>query len=743
MLTATTGLPRINIPEKDKNEDYHKSWIRAITGTTFVTSWTSNYRVLEMLYKYYLDGSSSDLTGYLQTAADGSSLPAIWLSLNGLKSNLDLLVGEMEQRGYEITVKALNKEAVSRKLDEKERLRVERRLKPIAQYGQQMTGMPLQHDDEYVPDTDEELNEYMDLTFKDKTELIMEAALKFTARFSHWDEKRKALFRDVLIANRGIVRNEIVRGLPVARRVDPLRFIFDPNSTDDMLSDSTYFGEVEYMPLAQAAEVYGLDQEEIDQVYSSYNEYLGVNPINNGGGNFNDNAMYASDFGAMPNQVLKWFKILDGTPRCLVLKGVWRDYKELKHKNEVVEKNGVPVEFLQDLSGKDTSKIDKEKILLNKIQCWRQATLIGGVILKDWGEVPNQPRDLSTFEVSEPPYKVWIPNFLMGRSVSKLEQLTGLQLLKDIAMYQVQLAMARSGPKGLIVDMAMMPQGTSKETVMANIKSDGLVFVNSQEYINANIGGGMNLFKDFDLTLSQSIGQYFEIMQYIDAQIASISGVSPERQGLVQGASAAVGVTQSALAQSNLVTAPYFDGFERFCARVLNHQAKLIKIAWAGREIFAPIIGDTGIDFLKDNIDIELDEFGVFVESSPPMINDRQQLEKTLDIYLQTSQGDPQVLADVLAIRIEPDTKVAIRKFQRMVNLRIKAQQQQAAAQQQQDQAMQQHQAAMEQVNTENEQQIPLKLQQMKNSGNLDKTLVTSRTKLNSEKLKLLGQPNT
>src|SRR5882672_1635512 len=328
MLTNTSSFPRIDIPDSEKDSDYGKRWVQAIVSNTFTDTWTNNYQVLEMLYKYYLDGSSGDLTGYLQTAPDGSSLPAIWLSLNGLKSNLDLLIGEMEERGYEIKVKALNKEAVSRKLDEKERLRVERRLKPIAQFGEQMTGIPLQQNDEYVPQTDQELNEYIDLSFKDKAEIIMEAALKFTARATNWDEKRKALFRDCLIANRSIVKNEIHRGLPQGRRIDPLKFIFDPNATDDMLSDATYFGEIEYMPLAQAAEQYGLTDEEVTQAYTSYNEYLGMNPASN-----NQASNFTNDFSMMPGQRIKWFKIMDGTPRCLVLRACWRDYKLLKHKN--------------------------------------------------------------------------------------------------------------------------------------------------------------------------------------------------------------------------------------------------------------------------------------------------------------------------------------------------------------------------------------------------------------------------
>ncbi len=726
MLPTSSSYPLITTPEKDKNENYHRSWVQGICSSTFTESWANNYQVLEMLYRYFLEGSSPDLTAYLQTAPDGSSMPGVWMSLNSVKDKLETLIGEMEERGYDIKVRALNKEAISRKLEEKERLRVERRLQPIANYVKQVAGVQVQKD-EYIPQTDKELDEYIDLTFKDKAEIIMEAALKFIARFSEWDEKRKALFRDVLIANRAIVKNEIIRGVPQSRRIDPLKFIFDPNSTDDMLSDSTFFGEVEYMPMAAAAERYGLTVEELEQARSSYDDFLGMG---------NPAAGADSAFNCMPGQRLKWFKVIDGTPRCLVLRACWRDYKVLNHKSETIEKHGVKTTHTQEVD--KVSEKEKDKIITNKIECWRQGTLIGGVILKEWGECPNQPRDLSSFEKTEPPYKVWVPNFLIGRSVGKLEQLVGLQLLKDISMYHVQLAMARSAGKVLMLDEAFIPDGWTKEAVVSHLKTDGITWVNSKEYQMAQ--GNINLMESFDLTLSESVGQYFTIMQYIDSQISIISGVTPERQGVVQGSSQAVGVTQAALFQSNLVTAPYFKGFERFCGRVLNHQAKMVKIAWANNEKFAPIIGDTGIDFLKDNIDLDLDEFGVFVESLPPVLLDRQQLEKTLDIYLQVSQGDPQILADVLAIRLEPDTKAAIRRFQRMVYKR---------AQEAQAQAQQQMQMEQQQANDDREAQYrdiianlegQLQLQDKKNEGSERKTLITSRTKLNSEKLRLLNR---
>jgi hypothetical protein len=713
-------FPNIAVSDRSKDLEYHKCWGLAIVSNTFTDSWVTNYTKLQMLSSLYQVGTGSELTSYLQTNPDGSASPAIWTSLNTIKSRLRVLLGELEERGYIIKARALNSEAESRKLEEKERLRIKRKLQDVRIEAEQLSGLPLESQ-EYVPQSDEELKEYIDLTWKDKNVLIIEAALKWIAKRTNWDERRKRLFLNTLWANRAIVRNDIVRGIPQPFEIDPLRFIFDPNSTDDLLSDSTYFGEVEYMPLAAAAERYGLSEDELKEAYNSYQAYLGL-------GNRNDSEFHSS-WGAMPGQCLRWFKVEDGTPRCLVIRAVWRDYKTLSHKYEENEKG----KFLQDMTGEKVRERDKDKIKTDKIQCWRQATIIGGNIVKEWGECPNQPTSTDSLEVTEPPYIVWVPEFLNGKDVSMVEQLATPQLLKDIALYKLQLEQAKAIGRVLVLDMAMFPEGMTKEQVISYMKSEGVVFVNSKEY---QLGtGNMNLFKDYDLGLSQSIAQQVAYIDYLDRQIDGMTGINAERQGQVAGSSQAVGVFQSAISQGNLITAPYFRGFERFCSRVLNHQAKLVKIAWADKEKFAPIIGDVGINFLKDNIDISLDEFDVIVESLPPIAQDRQMVQQLVMTAVQTGELP---ISDALSILIETDLTVAIRKFQRKYALRQIMMNQQEQQMSQQEQQMQMQQMELQNQQAQGNWQNQLQLQQLKNQGNIQKTALTGRVKLRSQQVDLL-----
>lgn len=723
------SFPRLDVPKSEKNQKYHEDFARAIVNRSVDDTWRNSWLLISECYKFLEDGSNGELVSHLQKADDNSDLPALWLSLNSIRTKVDVLVGEMEARGYEIRVRALSKEAVVRKHEEKERLRVKRKLQPLFSTADAEADIPTGNT-EYVPQTDQELNEYADLSFKDKFELIMTGALRWLAARNNWDEERKTLLTDVIASGRTWTKSEIIRGLPRARRVHPLNMIFDTSSKKDDLSDSTFFGEIEYLSLASAAERFNLSSEELEKVYNAHQEHQGTNPANEA---VSSAAPYAYSFNTIGGNRLLWFKTIGSELRVLVARAVWRDFEVINYKDETNPKYGT--EHFQKIPDTETPKSGKS--VSRKIEIWRQCTIVGGHIIREWGECPNQVRNLSDLGTTEPPYQSWIPDYSSGRGVSKVERLASIQLYKDILMYNLQNAVIQAGAKGITYDLAMKPDNMTIEEVMKYLKVFGISFFNSKDFQMYG-GNSSSPFKEYDLSITDSIVRYIEIMKYLDSEMDSISGVSGERQGMLQGASQGLGVTQTALAQQNLVTAPLFKGFERFCSRVQMHQAKLVKIAWSGgKELFAPIIGDVGVDFLRDNVDLELEDFGVVVESIPPMLQDRAKFEQLIMFVVQSN---PDFIDDALAILLEPDLKVAVRKFQRKRTLQKIFMQKQAEAQQQQQMALDERMKQLDVQQQDKEIEGNLEETRMKNDAGLQKTFLTGRTKLSGDKIKMMGQ---
>ncbi len=209
---------------------------------------------------------------------------------------------------------------------------------------------------------------------------------------------------------------------------------------------------------------------------------------------------------------------------------------------------------------------------------------------------------------------------------------------------------------------------------------------------------GFNQYKEIDLTMSNNVTAFLQIVAMMDQEMDAISGINEARQGLVRNASQAVGVTQSSLFQSSLSTAIYYDLFAMLCSDVLTYQVKLAKLAWQDKERFSPIIGDAGVDFLAMDVDMDLHDYAVFIEEVPKMLQDEQTFQQIVIAALQAGQL---TFAQAMKLLLEKDLQAAVRKLERETKKMMdqQAQQQQAMMQQEQQsmQAEMQQEAAKQQ----------------------------------------------
>jgi hypothetical protein len=684
------SFPDLNLTDKQKdNKKYHEDFTRAICHSSINSTYGLYRKSIDTLYDYMHGAQGDEEWRFLQESPTGEALPAKWVPVNRIAPKIELLCGELAQKGYDIKVSAINKEAKVRKLDVKNRLITQMNLAPVAGMLEQNIGLPLKSEG-FVPETQEELNEYMDYNYKEKSEIIMESALKFVTRKYDWEYKRIAIFRDICIAGSGFLKSEVVNGMPKFRRIDPRFMIWDQNAKDDFLSDAAYFGEISYLTFAEVAERYNISREDLKDAAGSYEEYMKITSRGQDAGEL-------GFFSCIDNNVMKFFKSEDGDLRVLVVNAVWRDYKDYDHK---VTKDKYGTERVQRVTrGKNS-----EEYIRRRLQTWRQGTLVGGKYLVEWGEMKNQARMNSCLHEALPPYLALIPNYFNGRTMSKVQQLKSLQDLKNIVMYNLLLTMSRAGAKGFFYDLAQIPEGWKPEDVVQYLKTVGIAWIDSQKDGQVS---SFNQFKEFDLTLSDSTSKYIEISMLIDREMDAISGINEARQGLVQKASQAVGVTQSSLFQSSLSTATLFKFFNIFTNKFLQHQAELIKNTWANKEEYAYIIGDTGIDFLKEDIDLALDDYGVFVEETSPLIGDLQQFQQLVQAALQAGQID---FLSTLKLLQERDVKQGILKFENEIK---KSQRRQQEAQ------AQEHEQAMQLIQEQNK--GAMEAEQMKQEGDMTK----------------------
>ena len=710
------GFPKVNVPESQKDEKYHRQFVEAIIHQSIGSSFDLEYAAMNESVDFFNGLQSGEEFRFLQEAEDGEVLPAQWINFNRIRSRIDILLGELQAKTYQINATTINKDAKARKLKIKEEARVSMRLNNERQILENDYGLPLAPEGQ-IPQNEDELDEMFGFNFKEKNEIIMEYALRYLAKKHMWAYQRLAIFRDILIMGKGFLKLEVQNSLPFFRRVDPRFMIFDHNATDDFLSDSTFFGEVRYMSLPDAIVKYDLSKEDAKKIFEAYDNYIQQNRLRSTG-----QFMPA----LLSDTTMSFFKGDANDLRVMVTDAVWQDYKIIKHK---VSKDKYDNEHIKEV--KDTST--SGDLISNNISMWRKGTLLGGTLLKNWGEVENQYRDNDAMAESSCPYKACVPHWLNGRAISKVDQLKGLQKLKDITMYNIQLAMSRAGAKGFIYDVSQVPEDWDIHKVLKYLKTAGIAFIDSKKDA---LPATHNQFQTIDQTISQSVQQYLSISNLIDVEMDAISGINAARQGQIEGQSQAVGVTQSALMQSNLATNVYFSLFNQFSNRVFNYLAGLVKITFAGNEKYSPIIGDVGVDFLEDTAELEFDDFGIFLEETPPILDDLQNFQALVQAALQAGQVS---FVDAMRLLKEKDINTAINRFEKIVEKREKAQSeaqaQQAQQQMQMLQAQLQQQTESDLTKIDRKGEYDLQKQQLANQGDMDEVLASGKIGLAKEKI--------
>ena len=690
---ANLSFPRTDIPKRKKDEEYHKQFNIAISNQGIDSNYDVNYEAMTESVAFFDGSQSSEAFRFLQEAEDGEVLPATWQNYNRVRVRLETVFGEFMAKGYKINASSINKDAKARKLTARQQSLVDLSLKPTRAALEDASGLSLEPQRPQF-DSEQEVDDYYKYTFKERNEVVMERSLRWLAKKHKWLYNRFATYRDLRIMGRCFYETAISDGLPYAKRIDPRFVIVDPTSTDDFFSDAGYWMVVKYMTLADAASHYGLTEAEITEVYGRWQEFKGARSSNIGLG-----------FSGLDNTSMDYFRKEGNDLRVLVQKAYWLDQEVITHR-ETVDKNGG--EHIKEVSDEATSG----NLRRNTIAQWRQSTLIGGEILKDWGIVPNSVRDNEALADTSCPIKGLAPHYLNGRSVSLVQQMKELQNFKNMTLYNLQLEMSTSGRKGFMYDVSQTPEGMTAEQVLKYVKKSGVAYFDSRR---DGLPATHNQFSTIDQTLSSAVEQYIRISQMIDAEMDAITGVNYARQGQSTGANQGLGVTQTALMQSAMSTRTVDDLFMMLNEQVLNDLAGLIKLSIADNEKYNAIIGDADVEFMEDTMDLELDDFGVFMEEVPPILDDLQSFRGLVETALSSGQI---TFVDASRLLIEKDIEIGIERLERAINKRQEeAMQQQQMEMQQQQMATQQAQAQAEQAQTQlkqMEQQGKVQLEQIK-----------------------------
>lgn len=734
-------------PEKDDKLYYKNkvlSFLRASTSR-------SSYIKYMMIKCYdYFEGNNtnnpyralSNVFNIEKKSTKGTQtlkMPTIFADLNHIKAKVRSLVGELDDMGFKYHVESINKEAKSRKLEMKVKMMAEMAMRPYFDYAAAETGIEIGMNEE-LPDNMEELEKmFKNKTYKDVSDLCMDACLKYSLQYWNYLLMRFQLFRDVIISGECHAETVVVNGFPQLKRHNPINVFFTINpNDDDLLSRTNAKGICYYSDINEVMNEFDLKENEIDEAIKlgmagTAEPYLGI--LYNG---------------------IKYFEpFLEDKKHILVSKWKWTD---------TIEKAGVEITYADgrlefriiDTEKVDKNRIDKKylgipddarfKVMRKKVSTLKKCTLLAGQLVVDYGEEDFLIRDTENISMALCPIVSYKPEYYNGSNTSEVAQLMKIQDIRNYYMTMLNLEVTKSGGKALAVDVSKLPKewGATPQDKMGKVlhywKGFGIIPYNSAE--GEGLPGSNTIpIQNFDTGIGSALVSYVTLMQFLEAEMDKISGIGSARLGNIQSANQLKGVTELALSQSNTITKYLYRGFFEFESRLLTYHCQHIKMSWIyNPERFTPIIGDFYMEFLKQDVDITMDTHAARV------IPEEISMDTLRNYLMMAVQANALPLDHALKLEIEAQTNIRQAVFDYIDQVqenREKEQEQKQVMQEQQLQAqqqMQQAQAEAQQQMMTQQEQAGMQKQKIKSVTDWQKKKMDVDSKKYIEQMKLMSE---
>ena len=713
------NFPLQNIPEAKKDEAWHLECLNAII-----------YYGGD--YQYFKDDRLHDHENYLITEGRfdpkqfeyltdmyGITSPARFVNYPLIMPKLDLLVGELVSQPLQYTVQVINRDAINRKNEAKIAVAAETLMRPERRKIEAALGTKLE-DDEVAEAIPEDIEKFMNTKFRDHIEEQVDIGLEYCINKWRLKDVFKRGFLDLTITRKSFYRVYIKNGDPYVERLDPRCMIYDIDAETESLSNANYVAVCKYYTVNEILDRFKLSKKQADKLEELRSMEQG--------------------FFMEANQVFENYIDYENraTLKIAVVDAQWKSIRMMKfrEKENPYDKEHPYLEMLPD--DYKPKKGAEEKIVEKAVTDIRQAVRIGTDILIEWGRKPNQIRYEDNYANTQLDFFGIVKNGVSGPALSVVDTCKNIQLFYNVVMHHIDLALARSGGKAVVYDMAQKPNGMSNEEVLYHLKNSGIVAINSKQ--EGNQINSFNQFQQIDLTLSASVSNLINLKAMLEDTIDRLTGISAARAGITKSGDL-VGVNERNVMQSSLITAPLYDLHYRCVGDVLQGVANLMKMAWGNGGKMVNVYGDTGMQFFKIDSGIALDEYGIFIENSGKEVADKNIMMQLLNQSL--ASGNIDILPVIQAVRADSATEVEsilkkglgeVQAIQNQLKEREVAALEQAntIAQQKNDIEVQKIQvpAQVTMQKTELDNKNKLEVQALKNRGTEDITEANRKNKL-------------
>lgn len=686
-----SAFPRQKLPLSKKGKKWQEDCVNYIIGEGNVTSGgnsTSYYGELQTYYNLYNSiFDEKDFKSITNPFKVEDGFPATPHDFNIIRPKVDLLIGEETKRPLNFRVIRTSQEATS-EMQEKEKqmilqyieAAITARMSPeeAQQFQQQLQS------GEIMPP--EQIAKYMDKDYKDIVENTAYHSLTYLREKLDLDNEFIKGWKDGLISGREIYYVGVLNAEPYAERVNPICFSYDKSPDLEFIEDGSWCCRKMRMPITEVYDRYydKLEEKDLDKL----EEMIGSTP----GRNLGDRSPV--DMGIQ----LRIYDnpIFEGAGKSLVnvWHCCWKSFKKIFYVTTTDDAGQPQINIVDETYQPVGNEVSIEPDWI--IEVW-EGYRAGSDLYFGIQPIEYQHVSIDNPNSQKLPYCGAIYSNTNSKPRSLVSILKPLQYMYIVLWYRLELAIARDKGKVVNMDITQIPKSMniSPAKWMHYLSSVGVNFINPYEEgwnIPGREGGKpaqFNQITALDLTMSNVIAEYIQLMDKIEELAGTISGITQQREGAVSS-SEMVGNVERSVVQSSHITEPLFWVHNQCKRRVLNMLLNTAKGAWeeTGKQKLQYIFDNGERAFLDITPKFYYEDMDVFVSDTSKDLENIQKLQQLIQPAMQNGAS----LLEAAEILTNDNFNIIKQKLKDMQTRQEQIQQQQQEAEAQQQQQLQQMQ---------------------------------------------------
>ena len=641
-----SSFPSQVVSEEVKSSlDYGKQVAQAIegewfdqgrtTGNRYLTNW-NNFNQLRL----YARGEQSvqKYKDELSINGDLSYLNLDWTPVPILSKFVDIVVNGISSKSYDIKAYAQDPESVVKRTTYASKLYEDMISQDYLSILQETLGIDAYQSPskEVVPESKEELELHMQLSYKQSIEIAEEEAISSIMAQNKYHLTRRRLNMDLAVCGISAVKTNfnVANGVTI-EYVDPAYMVYS-YTEDPNFEDIYYVGEVKSITIPELKKEFpNISEEELEKIQSM----PGNKSYITGYGNYDNNTVQVLyfDYKTYHNQVFKIKQTEQG-----LLKAIEKTDTFNPPESDMFEKVSRSIEVL-----------------------YSGAKVLGTETMLKWELAENMSRPMSDTTKVRMNYAICAPRIYKGRIESLVGRCTGFADMIQLTHLKLQQVISRMVPDGVYLDM------------------DGLAEVDLGNGTNYNPAEALNMYFQTGSVIGRSLTQDGEMnagkvpvqelqsgsgnakiqsliatYQYYLQMIRDVTGLNEARDGSLPDRNTLVGLQKLAANASNTATKHITQAGMYLTLRIAENVT--LKIADAlefplTRSSLQSSISTFNVKTLEEIIKLNVHDFGIFLELEP---EEEEQAQLEANIQASIQQGGIN-LEDAIDLRQIKNLKLA------------------------------------------------------------------------------------